>query len=338
MLGNSMSHISVGCVAVIVCTIVIIFLAMSFVTIQSSTPSPLTAEGSKGSLLDDSKSGLDMSVDTAPSDKLSSIAVGSGAAVNDNLPDIDKKYDNDIGTGTIPGPPPRSNPELPPSGGSGSEGNGGDQQNTFGASDSAEAVSGELKEQGKNGQQQQQQQQQPQQPQQQQQQQQELQEQQQGIPPQTLFGHQPQQQLPEKQQSIPSQTQPDQSIQATTAKGRINELTLSILIPRGVTNVKDPVGATGSDSIINTYLPQDASIVQGTKVKWLNMDPGTMHGLVIHGQDGTTNNPIFYNSSIPFGGYTEFAFNKVGQYGYSDPWHPFMKGTLKVINSNESTP
>jgi plastocyanin len=81
------------------------------------------------------------------------------------------------------------------------------------------------------------------------------------------------------------------------------------------------------------FLPQDATIVKGAKVIWINGDKNAAHGIVVQDKDGTT---VFSNETIPYQNGTSFTFDIKGTYGYSDSQVPAAKGTINVIDAKDA--
>lgn len=79
-----------------------------------------------------------------------------------------------------------------------------------------------------------------------------------------------------------------------------------------------------------TFLPLDTTIVQGAKVVWVNADPAGNHGVVVKDKSGQS---VFSNQTIPYKNGTEFTFDTIGTYTFSDPMSPSSTaGTINVIN------
>jgi plastocyanin len=81
------------------------------------------------------------------------------------------------------------------------------------------------------------------------------------------------------------------------------------------------------------FLPQDATVVKGTKVIWIIGDKNATHGIVVQDKDGTS---VFSNETIPYQNGTSFTFDIKGTYGYSDSQAPAAKGTINVIDAKDA--
>jgi plastocyanin len=82
-----------------------------------------------------------------------------------------------------------------------------------------------------------------------------------------------------------------------------------------------------------SFLPQDATVVKGTKVIWVNGDINATHGIVVQDKDGTT---VFSNDTVPYKNGTSFTFDIKGTYSYSDSQAPAAKGTINVIDAKDA--
>ncbi|MFZ0327000.1 MAG: hypothetical protein WBP64_13590 [Nitrososphaeraceae archaeon] len=83
-----------------------------------------------------------------------------------------------------------------------------------------------------------------------------------------------------------------------------------------------------------TFLPLDTTIVQGTKVIWVNGDPSANHGVTVKDKSGQS---VFSNQTIPYKNGTEFTFDTIGTYTFSDPISPTSTpGTITVVNSQSA--
>jgi hypothetical protein len=83
-----------------------------------------------------------------------------------------------------------------------------------------------------------------------------------------------------------------------------------------------------------TFLPLDTKIVQGTKVIWVNGDPSGNHGVTVKDKSGQS---VFSNQTIPYKNGTEFTFDTIGTYTFSDPISPTSPpGTITVVNSQSA--
>lgn len=83
----------------------------------------------------------------------------------------------------------------------------------------------------------------------------------------------------------------------------------------------------------STFLPTDATVVEGTQVLWVNGQNGTVHGIEI---EDATGKIIYSNSSLKFTNTTSFSFDKEGTYTYFDPSNPDDSGTIQVISKDKS--
>lgn len=87
-------------------------------------------------------------------------------------------------------------------------------------------------------------------------------------------------------------------------------------------------------TVINRpFIPQDATIVEGTTVIWINGQMNTVHGIAVQDEDGKE---IFSNATIPYKNGTSFIFEEDGTYSYSDSQNPLAHGTINVIGQNEA--
>ena len=59
------------------------------------------------------------------------------------------------------------------------------------------------------------------------------------------------------------------------------------------------------------FLPLDATIVEGTKVIWVNADKESPHGILLEDSDMQ---PIFSNDTIPYQNGTEYIFHTQGTF------------------------
>ena len=79
-----------------------------------------------------------------------------------------------------------------------------------------------------------------------------------------------------------------------------------------------------------TFLPLGASIVQGTNVIWVNGDPAGNHGVAVKNSNGQS---VFSNQTIPYKNGTQFTFDTIGKYTFSDPMSPSSTpGTIDVVS------
>jgi plastocyanin len=79
-----------------------------------------------------------------------------------------------------------------------------------------------------------------------------------------------------------------------------------------------------------TFLPLGASIVQGTNVIWVNGDPAGNHGVAVKNSNGQS---VFSNQTIPYKNGTQFTFDTIGKYTFSDPMSPTSTpGTIDVVS------
>jgi plastocyanin len=78
------------------------------------------------------------------------------------------------------------------------------------------------------------------------------------------------------------------------------------------------------------FLPLEATVVQGTNVIWVNGDPAASHGVVVKGNTGQS---VFSNQTIPYKNGTQFTFDTIGKYTFSDPTSPASTtGTINVVS------
>jgi plastocyanin len=83
--------------------------------------------------------------------------------------------------------------------------------------------------------------------------------------------------------------------------------------------------------ITQSFLPLDATIVEGTKVIWSNGDKGSPHGISLQDSDMQV---LLSNETIPYQNGTEYTFDTQGTYTFSDPLNTdpsAPKGTINVI-------
>jgi plastocyanin len=83
--------------------------------------------------------------------------------------------------------------------------------------------------------------------------------------------------------------------------------------------------------ITQGFLPLDATIVDGTKVIWVNADKESVHGISLEDSDMQ---PVFSNETIPYQNGTEYTFGTQGSFTFSDPLNTDSsapKGTINVI-------
>jgi len=83
--------------------------------------------------------------------------------------------------------------------------------------------------------------------------------------------------------------------------------------------------------ITQSFLPLDATIVEGTKVIWSNGDKGSPHGISLQDSDMQV---LLSNETITYQNGTEFTFDTQGTYTFSDPLNTnpsAPKGTINVI-------
>lgn len=84
--------------------------------------------------------------------------------------------------------------------------------------------------------------------------------------------------------------------------------------------------------ITQGFLPLDATIVEGTKVIWVNGDKESPHGISL---EDSAMQLIFSNDTIPYQNGTEYTFNTQGTFTFSDPLNTDSsapKGTINVIS------
>jgi plastocyanin len=87
-------------------------------------------------------------------------------------------------------------------------------------------------------------------------------------------------------------------------------------------------------TVINRpFMPQDATIVEGTTVIWVNGQMNTVHGIAVQDEGGEE---IFSNATIPYKNGTSFTFEEDGTYSYSDSQNPLAHGTINVIGQDET--
>ena len=78
------------------------------------------------------------------------------------------------------------------------------------------------------------------------------------------------------------------------------------------------------------FLPLDTTIVQGTNVIWVNGDPAGNHGVIVKSNTGQS---VFSNQTIPYKNGTQFTFDTIGTYTFSDPISPSSTpGTINVVS------
>ncbi|MGI0042829.1 MAG: cupredoxin domain-containing protein [Nitrososphaeraceae archaeon] len=83
--------------------------------------------------------------------------------------------------------------------------------------------------------------------------------------------------------------------------------------------------------ITQGFMPLDATIVEGTKVIWVNGDKESPHGISL---EDSEMQPVFSNETIPYKNGTEYTFDTQGTFIFSDPLNTDSsapKGTINVI-------
>lgn len=85
--------------------------------------------------------------------------------------------------------------------------------------------------------------------------------------------------------------------------------------------------------INSAFLPKDATIVEGTKVIWINGEKDTTPGIEVRDEKGKS---LYSNSTIQFTNATSFTFDQKGTYTYINPSSPTDTGTIKVITKGKS--
>jgi plastocyanin len=88
--------------------------------------------------------------------------------------------------------------------------------------------------------------------------------------------------------------------------------------------------------ITQGFLPLDATIIEGTKVIWVNGDKETPHGVSLVDSEMQ---PIFSNETIPYKNGTEYTFHTQGTFTFSDPQNAnesAPKGKINVIPSTNA--
>jgi plastocyanin len=86
-------------------------------------------------------------------------------------------------------------------------------------------------------------------------------------------------------------------------------------------------------TISRPFVPQDATIVEGTTVIWINGQKDMIHGIAVQNEEGEE---LFSNSSIPYRNGASFTFDEGGTYTYSDTQNPSVQGTINVIGPEDS--
>jgi len=84
--------------------------------------------------------------------------------------------------------------------------------------------------------------------------------------------------------------------------------------------------------VTQNFLPLDATIVEGTKIIWVNGDKAGPHGISLV-QD-SDNQVLLSNGTIPYQNGTEYTFDTQGTYTFSDPMNTdptAPKGKINVI-------
>ncbi|MDE1814918.1 MAG: cupredoxin domain-containing protein, partial [Thaumarchaeota archaeon] len=96
------------------------------------------------------------------------------------------------------------------------------------------------------------------------------------------------------------------------------------------TIVTIPVNSSISTSGL-TFSPSTVQVVIGVNstVEWINMD-SVMN-------DITSDSRSFETSLIPHGHAWEYVFDKIGTYQYHSAIHPWLKGTVIVVENNTSS-
>jgi plastocyanin len=83
--------------------------------------------------------------------------------------------------------------------------------------------------------------------------------------------------------------------------------------------------------ITQGFLPLDATIVEGTKIIWVNADKASPHGILVKDID---NQVLLSNDTMPYKNGTEYTFDTQGTYTFSDPMNTdpaAPNGTITVI-------
>jgi hypothetical protein len=83
--------------------------------------------------------------------------------------------------------------------------------------------------------------------------------------------------------------------------------------------------------ITQRFLPLDATIVERTKVIWVNADKGSPHGVLLEDSDMQ---PIFSNDTIPYQNGTEYTFDTRETFMFLDPLNTDSsapKGKINVV-------
>ena len=93
-------------------------------------------------------------------------------------------------------------------------------------------------------------------------------------------------------------------------------------------------------SLVNSDLQLEITVVQGTKVTWLNSAPTSSYRIAVH--DETTNELVYASAPISNSEAAEYTFMNTGRYVYSDPNSPDLKGIIHVVErdsiaDNDST-
>ena len=83
--------------------------------------------------------------------------------------------------------------------------------------------------------------------------------------------------------------------------------------------------------ITQGFMPLDATIVEGTKVIWVNGDKGSYHGISVEDNELQ---PVFSNETIPYQNGTEYTFDSQGTFTFSNPLNTdpsAPKGAINVV-------
>ena len=110
--------------------------------------------------------------------------------------------------------------------------------------------------------------------------------------------------------------------------------TLVIAVSNGVQSID----ATSRN--LKQLIPLEITVVEGTRITWLNSDLDYSHSIVVKSQG--TSKGVYASSPIRYSESADFTFSDTGTYLYSDPKYGDVRGIIHVIAKdtpidNEST-
>ena len=97
------------------------------------------------------------------------------------------------------------------------------------------------------------------------------------------------------------------------------------IVAIGKITVDIPPGAASPANSDNAYSPANITIKKGSTVTWLNQD-SVKH--TVTSDSGTTLNSPYFGQGETW----SYTFNVVGKYSYHCIPHPWMKGTVTVVD------